>query len=231
MILVAKKKTVFIVMLIIIIAALSVGAGVLVASSVSPKTSYKIVIDPGHGGVDKGVVGQGGTKESEFNLLMAKELKSFLNQAGFEVILTRENSDGLYGDTSDNFKKRDMLARKNIIINNNPDMIISIHANKYPDRNRRGAQAFFDAHNDGGKVLASNIQCGLNALNTQYVERSFSALAGDYFMLKCSHVPSVLIECGFLSNNEDEKLLNSAEYRLELAFSIYSGVVGFLETL
>ncbi len=231
MILVAKKKTVFVIIMIIVILALSVGAGVIVASNITPKTTYRIVIDPGHGGIDYGVVGQSGTKESEFNLLMAKELQNFLNQAGFEVILTRENSDGLYGDTSSNFKKRDMLARKNIITKNNPDMIISIHANKYPDKTRRGAQAFFDPHNEGGKALASNIQCGLNNLNSQYVERSFSPLAGDYYVLKCSHVPSALIECGFLSNVEDEKLLIDKEYRLKLAFSIYSGVVGFLETL
>ncbi len=231
MILVAKKKTVFIVIMIIVIAAISVGAGVLAATNISPKTTYKIVIDPGHGGIDNGVVGQSGTKESEFNLQMAKELKNFLTQAGFEVILTREDSGGLYGDAKDNFKKKDMQARKNIVVKNNPDMIISIHANKYPDRNRRGAQAFFDIHNEGGKALANNIQSGLNSLNTQYVERSFTALSGDYFMLKCSHVPSVLIECGFLSNTEDEKLLNSSEYRLEMAFSIYSGIIGFLETI
>lgn len=231
MIIVAKKRTVFIIFLIIIVAAISVSTGVAVASSASPHKKIVVLIDPGHGGVDYGVIGGAGTKEAEFNLAMSNDLKTFLTGAGFEVVLTRKDNKGLYGDAKNNFKRKDMQARKQIVVKENPDIIISIHANKFPDKTRRGAQVFYDSYNEGGKLLAEGIQCSLNILNKQNLDKTFSALSGDYFMLKCSHNPSVIVECGFLSNNEDEKLLNQESYRYELSFAIYSGIVGFLETL
>lgn len=231
MIIVAKKRTVFIALLIVVIAIVGVGTGVIVASAASSHKKVVVLIDPGHGGRDYGVTGAGGTKESEFNLAMSNELKKFLTEANFEVVLTRNSSEGLYGDTKDNFKRKDMLERKRIVNKVNPDIIISIHANKFPDKSRRGAQVFYDQFNEGGKSLAESVQCGLNTLNIKHADRSFSALSGDYFMLKCSHNPSIIVECGFLSNVEDEKLLNEEQYRYELSFAIYSGIITFLETL
>lgn len=231
MIIVAKKRTVLIILLIVIIAIVGVGATVMAVHTVSPQKKYVIVIDPGHGGIDYGVVGSNGTKESEFNLAMSSDLKMFLVSADFEVVLTRKDNNGLYGEQTDNFKRKDMQMRKQIIVEQNPDMIISIHANKFPDKNRRGAQVFYDSLNEGGKALAQGIQSNLNLLNLEHVERTFSALSGDYFMLKCSNSPSVIIECGFLSNAEDEMLLNQESYRKQLSFAIYSGIIAFLETL
>ncbi len=231
MIIVAKKRTVLIVLLIIVIVALSVGTSVIVAAATSPHKKFVVLIDPGHGGRDFGVTGVNGTKESEFNLAMANDLKKFLMEANFEIVLTRKNAEGLYGDAQDNFKRKDMQERKRIVNKENPDIIISIHANKFPDKSRRGAQVFYDQFNEGGKAMAESVQSSLNTLNKKHADRAFSALSGDYFMLKCSHNPSIIIECGFLSNAEDEKLLNDEEYRYELSFAIYSGIVTFLETL
>ena len=225
-----KKKTLIAIILCVVVCAVCIGGGIGIAATAADKPAVRplIVVDPGHGGIDYGVTGRGGTKESEFNLEMSRTLAELLEGAGFSVVMTRTDENGLYGDADDNFKKADMAARKKIIQDSAPDLVISIHANKFPGEDRRGAQVFFDGFNEGGKSLANFIQSGLNSLNTQYVGRTYSALKGDYFILKCSLAPSVIVECGFLSNAEDEKLLNDAEYRKKLAFAVYSGAVGYL---
>ncbi len=230
-VMVFRKKTLVAVVLSLAFIGLCVGGGIGLAAATTASPSVKpiVVIDAGHGGIDNGVVGSSGLKESDFNLKMSLDLAEFLQNAGFCVVMTRTDENGLYGDGDGNFKKADMAARKKIIVENAPDIVISIHANKYPnDAKRRGAQVFYDAMSEGGKALATGIQAGLNGLNSDYVGRSFAALAGDYFMLKCTKNPSVIVECGFLSNAEDEKLLQDNDYRQKLAFAIYSGVVGFL---
>lgn len=229
--LIITKKQIIIAILCVIIALVFLfgGMGIAKAASVSPEYKYVVVIDPGHGGIDGGVVSDSGYKESEFNLAMSRDLEKFLTDSGFKVILTRQDENGLYEEDASNKKKSDMLARKKIIEENKPDFVISIHANKYPGDSRRGAQVFFDEMSAEGKSLAGSIQSGLNLLNKKFVGREFSELSGDYFMLKCTQKPSVIVECGFLSNTEDEKLLTSAEYRQQLAFAIYSGIVAYTE--
>lgn len=231
-ILVIKKRTLFIAIAVILILSAILGI-VLKCASVfasAPSMQKTIVIDAGHGGWDYGVIGKDGLKESEFNLIMAKELCQLLKDSGFKVVMTRKTDEGLYKENDKNRKRADMEERKRIIRKSNPDIVISIHANKYPSRSRRGAQVFFDEFNSDGKILAESIQSNLNILNMAYVERNFSALKGDYYLLKCCSAPSVIVECGFLSNPEDEKLLSDSKYRNEMTFCIYSGIVGYFET-
>ncbi len=227
---VVTKKQLLAIFICIVVAAVILLGGMGIAKAVSsPVSKPVVVIDPGHGGIDNGVIGKSGYKESEFNLQMSKELAAFLENAGFKVVLTRTDENGLYGEDDDNKKRADMAARKAIIEKNDPDFVISIHANKFPGDGRRGAQVFFDDMSKEGKLLADNIQNGLNLLNSANVGRTFNALAGDYYMLKCTVKPSVIVECGFMSNAEDEKLLSDAEYRKKLAFAVYSGIVGYCE--
>jgi N-acetylmuramoyl-L-alanine amidase len=230
-ILIMKKKTLFAIIAIILLGVVVLSVSLTYASkqTAKPLDAKVIVLDAGHGGIDNGVVGKNGTKESEFNLKMTFLLRDLLDDAGFKVVLTRENNDGLYGNTVKHRKRADMAARKKIIQKNNPDIIISIHANKYPSSDRRGAQVFFDEYNQSGMSLAKNVQANVNVLNKEFVKRDFAALSGDYFLLKCSRAPSIIMECGFLSNEEDEKLLADDKYCQRLAFCIYGGVVGFFE--
>jgi N-acetylmuramoyl-L-alanine amidase len=231
-IIVMKKKTFFSIIALIILAAIVLCVSLSYASkaAAAPADAKVIVIDAGHGGVDTGVVSKNGVKESDFNLKMTFLLRDLLKEAGFKVVLTRENENGLYGDAVIKRKKADMEARKKIIQQARPDIVISIHANKFPSSERRGAQVFFDEYNNAGKLLADSIQSNVNLLNKEFVKRDFDALAGDYFLLKCSKAPSVIMECGFLSNPEDEILLTDNEYCKRLAFCIYGGIVGYLET-
>ena len=199
-------------------------AGVAVASSHGGERT--VVIDAGHGGVDAGVMGKAtGTKESEINLCIAKYLHGYFADAGFNVVMTRTTQGGLYGLSTKGFKMRDMKKRKEIIEKNNPDMVISIHQNFCPIPSRRGGTVFFDKDSECGKLLADSIQNRLNVMK-ECVKQS-AALVGDYYMLKCPQNPSVIVECGFLSNSDDEALLITAEYQKSIAYAIFNGAVAY----
>lgn len=187
----------------------------------------KIVLDAGHGGIDGGVTGiSSGVKESELNLILVKKLEKLLTSAGFNVVLTRSSDAGLYGVASGNLKRKDMLKRKEIINNAKPDLVVSIHLNKFSVSSRRGAQVFFREDSPEGKRLAISIQSYFNAL--EEATRSFDALKGDYYILNCSPYPSVIAECGFLSNPEEEKLLLTDSYQDKIVDAIFQGITTFL---
>lgn len=198
-------------------------ASAVSSSSVNEKV---IVIDAGHGGVDAGVLGVNTkTKESDINIAIAKQLKGYFVNAGFAVVMTRKTNAGLYGAPTRGFKMRDMKKRKQIIEDSGADMVISVHQNFCPIPSRRGGTVFFDKSSECGKSLADFIQKSLNELNESV--KPNEALAGDYYMLKCTQSPSVIVECGFLSNAEDEKLLTSSERQKEIAYAIFKGAVSY----
>ncbi len=185
-----------------------------------------VVIDAGHGGIDVGVKGvDTGIKESDVNLAISRYLRGYFANAGFNTFMTRRTQGGLYGLPTKGFKMRDMQSRKTLIDESQPNMVISVHQNFYSDRSRRGGQAFFDKNSESGKHLAESIQ---NKLNAIYENSTHSALVGDYFMLKCTQNPSVIVECGFLSNPEDEALLITEEYQQKIAYAIFQGAIAYL---
>lgn len=188
-----------------------------------------VVIDAGHGGVDGGAVGiRTGVKESDLNLKLAQELWSRFSAAGFAVVMTRRDENGLYGEASDGYKRRDMRRRREIILEAEPVLVLSLHLNKYSREYRRGAQTFFAEGNAEGERLAEFVQDALNgAVNT----RAYTALKGDYYMLTCHAYPAALVECGFLSNPDDEALLLTEEYRKTVCAAIFNGTVGYLASL
>ncbi len=188
-----------------------------------------IVLDAGHGGIDGGVLGVNSKKkESEFNLEITFLLQQRFEEAGFNVILTRKTEAGLYGAATPGYKKRDMQKRAEIINESDPAVVISIHQNFFTQKSRRGGQVFYRANSESSRALAENIQSKLNNM-PECVKKS-QALVGDYFILNCNRYPAVIVECGFLSNAEDEKLLLSDEYRGKLVQAIFSGAIGFLSS-
>lgn len=182
-----------------------------------------IVIDAGHGGIDGGVQ-YGDLTEAVINLDNAKRLQKMLEKRGYSVVLTRGSMNALAKG-----KKNDMQKRKEIILNSKPDMVISLHVNKYQNASRRGVQVFYDdtKHN---KVLGDKFQYLINSkVNKKYVGRDdLTSLGGDYFICKCSPYPTVIVECGFISNAEDRKLLASADYKNYLMQVICDGVESFM---
>lgn len=196
------------------------------ASRAAQALPFTVVIDAGHGGVDGGVLGvQTKVKESDLNLQIAKLLRERFAQAGIRAVLTRTNAGGLYGAATAGYKRRDMERRREIIEENAPNVVLSVHQNYFPaDRTRRGGQVFYRAGSAEGRALAAAVQERLNALGG----RGYAPLAGDYFMLNCTGYTSVIVECAFLSNAEDEALLLTEEYRAKLADAIFTGVLAYL---
>lgn len=198
--------------------------------STSPYPLYSVVIDAGHGGIDAGVLGVAtGVKESDINLAIARLLAISFENAGFKVTLTRNSEAGLYGTIKKGFKKRDMQKRAEIIKGANPTLLISIHQNKYHVQSRRGAQVFYQKGEIVSKQFAFKIQESLNNFNKEV--RTCQIIGGDFFILKVASCPSIIVECGFLSNPEDEKLLLSSSYRENLANCILQGALNYLVTV
>jgi len=195
------------------------------------KTSVKagvltVVLDAGHGGIDAGVIASNGTKESDINLDICYKTKKLLEENCINVVLTRSGVGGLYGVATKGFKNRDMKKRKEIINSSNADLVVSIHVNKCPYEYRKGAQVFYKLGNEESKGLAQNMQYALNKLPNADKDNCF--LPGDYFVLNCSLIPSVLVECGFFSNPQNEAQLLGEDYRKKIAFTLSSQITNFL---
>ncbi len=222
-----KKRNILIGLLVV---ALTVGLCLAVTATVTsaysvPKTGKTVVIDAGHGGADGGVVGvTTSVKESDVNLAIARQLKHFLKTKGYDVVMTRTTTDGLYGMTTKNKKLKDMQERKKIIENANADLVVSVHCNSYPRRDQKGAQVFYAPGSENGKAMADAMQNVLKS--TLGTDRS--AMSGDYYILQCSATPSLLVECGFLTTPSDEKLLVSSSYQEKVAYAIFTGVHAIL---
>ncbi len=187
----------------------------------------RIVLDAGHGGIDGGVSGvRSGVKESELNLKVVKKLEKYLIDAGMVVYLTRNSEAGLYGVANSSLKRKDMENRKKIIEKVKPNLVISIHMNNYSVSTRRGAQVFYNSQNEKSKLLAQSVQDSFNAM--EEATRTCSALAGDYYIIQCTKYPSIIAECGFLSNPEEEALLLTDNYQESLAYNIFKGISSYL---
>lgn len=193
------------------------------ASKNSDYFKYTIVLDAGHGGWDGGTTGTAtGVTEAELNLEVTKLLEEYLSDFGFNVVLTRNGKDSLGKD-----KLSDMEKRKQIINRVNPTMVVSIHMNSFSDISQCGTQAFYTYGNAESEKLATSIQSQMKLLLENARE---NANHGEYYILECSDATSCIVECGFLSNPNDEALLNTKEYKQNLAYSIYSGIVKYLIT-
>lgn len=189
----------------------------------------RIVVDAGHGGIDGGVSGvRTGVKESDVNLSIAYALKARLEEMGFEVIMTRKTEAGLYGAPTKGFKRRDMEARQKIIEKASPLAVISIHQNFYSSRSVRGGQVFYNGEQERSGALGEAIQTELNTLYGEIGVKNRGAKAGNYFILECTDFPSVIVECGFLSNPNDDELLCSSTWKGRLSQAIAAGVMGYL---
>ncbi|MDD4815758.1 MAG: N-acetylmuramoyl-L-alanine amidase [Clostridia bacterium] len=192
----------------------------------TPLNLYTIVIDAGHGGIDGGSVGVNtGKDENYINLQYALTLQGIFEKYNIKIVMTRTNLNGLYNNFSDNKKLDDMEKRKKIIDQSNADLVISIHMNSFPLSSCKGAQVFFSNNNEPSQKLATCIQeIFIYTLPNARQE----ALVGDYYLLNNFKIPSVIVECGYLSNPEEELQLLKSEYKELVCYSIFIGVLKFL---
>ena len=221
---VARRKYIFIAVFCCIVVGL-VAIIPSISTSTRPKGEYTIVIDAGHGGRDGGSMGVNGSIEKELNLEYAKTLQKLLEKAGVNVVMTRTNDDGLYSEDADNKKLSDMRKRREIINDVCPDLVVSVHMNSFPLDSCKGAKTFYQIGSDVSFNAAKTIQ---NSLNYYIENASNTVSAGDYYILNCTPYTSVLIECGFVSSPEEERLLGTKEYREEFMYSVYCGIMMYL---
>lgn len=221
-----KKKTIMAILLTFIAIVIFCVANFSSQTSVSPKFAQTIVIDAGHGGIDGGSVGKTtGVDENNLNLAYAKTLEGILKKYNFGVVMTRTDLGGLYDITSPNKKKSDMKKRKEIILKSKANLVISLHMNSFPRKSSRGAQVFYKKDDDASKALAQSVQ---DVFIEKLPKAKKTPSTGDYFILNCSNIPSVIVECGFLSNEDEEKLLITEEYKNVVCDSIFMGILNFL---
>lgn len=186
-----------------------------------------IFIDPGHGGKDPGKVGVNGELEKDINLNIALILRDLLEKEGYEVIMTREIDMGLYEETDSNKKNADMRNRVKLINDTNPVLAVSIHQNSFSQESSHGAQVFYYEGSVEGKKFASVMQKTMKeyiADGNHRVEKANSA----YYMLKKSTCPLIIVECGFLSNYKEAKLLTTQDYQTKMAEAIRNGILKYL---
>jgi len=183
-----------------------------------------IVIDAGHGGIDPGKIGIHGEQEKEINLKIAEFLKTFLELDGYEVVMTRTEDGGLYDENTSNKKVQDMKRRIEVIEEADPILVVSIHQNSYPDPAIKGAQVFYYTSSVEGKQLAKRLQerlvKGLDPQNHRQAKANDS-----YYLLKKTACPIVIVECGFLSNPQEEALLTDSVYQERVAWNIFMGIM------
>lgn len=176
-----------------------------------------VVIDPGHGTIDKGAVHEGtGVAESPINLEVALKLKKLLEDENIKVVLTRDK-DTVEMDSN----RKELQRRIDLAAKSKADILISIHANKFPDPQYFGAQCFYNPQKPESKLLALLIQEELKKIDPENIRE---ALPQDLFILRESPMPSVLIEMGFLSNPKDRERLQDPAFQEKIADSIKKGI-------
>ena len=182
-----------------------------------------IALDAGHGGYDGGAVGRvSGTPEKGLNLDVARRLAAILEEQGAQIVMTRTDDYALCDEHPPIRKKlQDMQRRAAIIEQSGAQMVLSIHMNEYAGRSQSGPQVFYREGCPAGRLLAGAIQEAMN--ETLAPKKKRSALGGDYYILTLGR-PSVLVECGFLSNAGEEALLLTADYRQRVAQAIARGI-------
>ncbi|MBQ6554168.1 MAG: N-acetylmuramoyl-L-alanine amidase [Firmicutes bacterium] len=186
-----------------------------------PVNKKHIVLDAGHGGFDPGKVAENGIEEKAINLEIMKLLQGYLEQGGAVVSITRAEDEAL-GDR----KNADLKNRMLIVKESKPDLFVSIHQNSYPSPEVKGAQVFYYKESENGKRLAADIQKRLK--QSAIADNNRSAKPnGSYYILKNNNIPSVIVECGFLSNPTENAALNTPEYRKKTAWAIYMGIMDY----
>lgn len=235
-----KKRIVYFIAFCIFLVYSFIVAGILkiknekesVTTNSTAVTSHVVVIDAGHGKPDEGAVGLYGTTEEAINLKIALKLQSLIEQSGGIVYLTRSDENGIYSaDSSDTIKQMKVSDIKNRVAIGNQedvDIFVSIHLNKYPESIYSGWQTFYQADSEESIKLANCIQEGLNKSISTPNNRVALPLKGIYIMDNVENT-TVTVECGFLSNEEEAKKLQEDEYQDKLAWGIFIGIQEFFK--
>lgn len=223
-----KKRKIFIVIVALLLLAFIFEATIHLAHYLDESSKKIIVIDPGHGGIDGGA-NSGSAIEKEIALNVSKKLASYLEQAGNIAIMTRDGDYDLASKDAPNRKREDLRNRLAYINDKKTDMYISIHLNSIPSKKWRGAQAFYQKGDEESKFLASEMQKALGEV-LKNTDREYRA-DNRIYLVKNAENKGILVEIGFLSNDEERQLLQNKKYQEKVAFALYQGITNGLENL
>ena len=185
------------------------------------KEEKVVILDAGHGGSDSGKVGINGAKEKEINLKITEHIKELLEKEGVQVVLTREKDEQLAES-----KVEDLKCRVRMMNDTKPALAVSVHQNSYHEGNVFGAQVFYYRTSEEGKKAAGIIQ---NALQQVNPENTKKIKANDtYYILKKTEVPTIIVECGFLSNYEEAQKLITEDYQTAVAEAVAEGILSYI---
>ena len=229
MILVFKRKLVLMAVMCAV-AGIAVGAGMKYFPDKSAFGNddgrLRVIVDAGHGYPDGGAVGADGTQEKDINLAIARKLEEVFHGKGIEVVMTRVDDNGLQESdlsTIRQMKRSDMNKRLNIMKNSSADLFISIHMNYFEKQSANGLHIFY-AHNfPETEPLAQSIQSRMSEI-TGAATHAVKAADKSLFLMKNPPLPSVLVECGFLSNAAEIKKLKDDDYQSRIAWAIADSV-------
>ena len=200
-------------------------------SAADNKSLPTVIIDAGHGGEDGGAIGVNGSYEKNINLSIAKKLNSLLNACGIKTVMTRTEDILLY-DKNSNYEGRkkalDQAARLKISESYDNAIFVSIHMNSFPQEKYKGLQVYYSSNNPSSSKLAEEIQTLTRTYIMNDNQRKTKDSDGKIFLLDKMNIPSVLIECGFLSNHDECVKLNDENYQNELATVICCAICKYL---
>ena len=185
-----------------------------------------ILIDPGHGGIDGGSQSKSGTLEKNLNLDISKTLKEIFEVNGFKVKMTRETDTSIHDPSANTIRKQklsDLKNRMDLINQTENGMLISIHQNLFTDSKYSGSQIFYSQNNPLSKDLATQVQQSIVGLIQPDNSREIKPAGNHIYLLREAKIPAIIVECGFLSNEEESSKLANKEYQQKLAFAIYCG--------
>lgn len=182
---------------------------------------FTIVLDPGHGDYDPGSVGPNGTLEKDINLAVALKLGKVLESNGLKVIYTRKD-DKVFSTNINT----DLIARADVANDNSADIFISIHLNSSDYADARGTETYYHPVSTNGKILAEKVQTEI-VKTVKLPDRGVKS--DDFLVLRKSLAPAILVELGYISNSEDESILNDSAYQEKFANAIANGILTYLK--
>lgn len=181
-----------------------------------------IVIDPGHGGSDSGAIGPGKTQEKTITLAIAQKVKALLERAGAKVLMTRQTDVDVYGPNAS--ATNELQARANMGNNNKADVFVSLHIDAFTTPTVGGITTHYYEKTGYDAMLARNIQDQLDDIDN-FSDRGTKA--SGFYVIKRTTMPAVLVELGFISNPDEEKMLNTPQTQQQLGQSIVQGLEAF----
>ena len=191
------------------------------------ESRYTIVIDPGHGGRDNGTSARDNTREKDINLAISKILYDYMMVCGINCVMTRNEDCQVY-DTNDDRNRSDLYNRLDFVNSIDNSLLISIHQNHFDDSTQWGMQIWYSANNVESQMIADSIIDINQRLLNNTNQRQNKVSDNSYYILYNAKVPSIMIECGFMSNYEENEKLKNTYYQNDIAFAIMIGYNEFL---